>query len=243
MPSEDQIRADIDTKHHKEIDTSGQKHDNEFEYSSSFVVDSSVLLSEIRRIENTTRAISRALAAMTTCNENEEILSRTPDLCNDLEDNEKALFSPIPDYVAQIIDAEKQRRLKMSQKTQPHDECRQTKVSVPPRLSGDGRAYVDPSVPLPLPYDARRDYKGPLRKNRARGTYHDLFYGDRSECVFAPPQDNKRIQIEQKKNSKPVPSNAKPPRYEPTPRKTMKVPKDLAPTCAYRKKADPHDEI
>ncbi|CCW70889.1 unnamed protein product [Phytomonas sp. Hart1] len=224
------------------MDNNSEKRQEEFDYSSSFIMDSSILLNEIRRIENSSKAISRTLTTMVMCNDDEDILSRAPDLCNDIEENEKDLFSPIPDYVTQILNTERQRRLNMSKKAQPHVESHQSNYPITPRLSGESRAYVDPSVPLLLPYEIRHSRKFRLGKNRAIGTNHNLHHGDESQCVLTPSQDNKRIQIETKKNSKSVASNGKTQKYEPPSRKPMKVSKDFVPSCAYAKKGDLRNE-
>lgn len=153
-----------------------------------------------------------------------------------IERNEKAIFSPIPDYllsewVKLKVEADGSRK---SSKSKIVIETNNDKVnhgSV--ERSVWRKSLIDPSVPLVFPFKRRSNDFLSLKNGKA-GSYHDLFFGDGRNVTF-PADYSKRKELENRKISqealkKKFDHHIKP-EYKFTPR-LLKVPKDFVPSCA-----------
>lgn len=158
------------------------------------------------------------------------------DIFNTIEQNEEAIFSPIPYYL-------------LNQWTKLKGEGNGVKkLSKPKNCIGSGndnpyharvergvgrKSVINPSVPLLLPFKRRCNDFSSL-KNGKPGTYHELFFGDVNNVTF-PTNDTKRRELEkrwvtQEALKKKLYQSVKP-EYKFTPR-LRKVPKDFVPSCA-----------
>lgn len=209
-------------------------------YMDSNVGDKRVFIAESNRIDESTMTIIRGLAAMTNIDD-EDVRASIVDMFSDIQAEEANLFSPMPDYIASIVEGEAEQRAKRNRGVQPHDDVARGETIAPSgSYAEEHRAFVDPSVPLRLPYNLKREMRENPNRNSAPGTYHDVFYGDGSQCVFAPPEDNKRRQLEKEKAAHQLPRRP-PISYEPAPRPTMKVDKEFVPSCAEGNSASQRD--
>lgn len=186
-----------------------------------------VFRTAVRRMDDCYMSIIRALSAFSR--EEDEVYSNAITICSDIISIEESLFSPIPDYAAKYM-----RKEYSPSKAYSKVSGRET---IPtqhgsPRTWEDGRTYVNPGVPLQLPYDAERFKEQHPGRVPAEGTYHNLFYGDGSECVFVAPEDNKRKQLEDAARAHPRMKRRAPPVYDPAPKKPMKVSSNFVPACA-----------
>ncbi|CAJ1009138.1 hypothetical protein Q4I28_004452 [Leishmania naiffi] len=162
--------------------------------------------------------------------EDEEVCRNAVDICKDIIAVEQSLFSEAPSYVTYFMSAQRAKAIAYNKTVQPHMTL--------PTANGatcnweEQRAYVDPSVPLLLPYDAERFKLERAERTPAEGTYHNLFYGDGTQVVFSAPPDNKRRQLEEEHKKHPHPSYHGPYIFKPQHKKPMRVPADFVPSCA-----------
>lgn len=185
---------------------------------------------EVARIDECCRVMFRGLSALVR--QGEDVDVNVFELFEDFQREEDKLFSPIPDYVARELDSEKNRNAAYNRNIQPHSECRQSTSSVSSRFSDERRAFVDPNVPLQLPYSLERFKRAHPERAEKPGTYHGLFSGEPDKVQFNPPENNKRKQIEEAKKAHPAPAHGPAPKYDPPRKKPMKVGKDFVPACA-----------
>ncbi|KAG5502803.1 hypothetical protein JKF63_04571 [Porcisia hertigi] len=181
-----------------------------------------------REVDEGYMSVIRGLS--TFCRADEEVCHNAVDICKDIISLEQSLFSEVPSYIAQYISLH-------CAKSIAHNKTVQAQETIPtadgaPRNWEVRRAYVDPGVPLRLPYDFERFKKEHPERAKSEGTYHNLFYGDGSEVVFLAKADNKRRQIEEEQSKHSRPSHRKLHTYEPKPKKPMRVSADFVPSCA-----------
>lgn len=187
---------------------------------------------EIGRINDCYISVCRALFSMSAKGDGYQANMNAH--FEDVQRGEESTFSPIPDHIAQILDNEKAQRLARSQAARPHPECCHRDVhEVHTTFADDCRAFVDPEIPLLLPFDYGF-HKADTRNTRV-SVYHDLFYGDGTQCQFITPENNKRKHLEVRQNQL-IPKRRPPPCYDAPqfrkPRKPLKVSSDFVPSCA-----------
>lgn len=192
------------------------------------LADPRVFKMAAREVDECYMSVIRGLSAFGQ--EDEEVFKNAVDICNDIISMEQNLFSEPPSYVADYIATYRA-------KTDAYNSSVQPRQTIPtaegtPRDWEERRAYVDPGVPLMLPYDADRFKREHPDRAQSEGTYHDLFYGDGSKVVFEPPADNKRKQIEEEQKRTYHPSRKAPVSFEPQQKKPMRVSADFVPSCA-----------
>ncbi|EPY15647.1 hypothetical protein STCU_11864 [Strigomonas culicis] len=136
------------------------------------------MIAEMHRIDESRMIIMRGLSSISV-QRDDELRVNLLDVCADLQAEEEVLFSPMPDYVSRLINAEEKRHAEYNRNVQPHPECRQSMLTHS-NFSGDGRAFVDPRIPLPMPYSLQRFKAQHPEYEQNHGTYHELFYGDRN---------------------------------------------------------------
>lgn len=149
-----------------------------------------------------------------------------------LQNEENLMFTDIPSYVQIELASDKQKNAKYNSKIAPRTIAPQD----PPirDYSQTHNVFVSPQVPLQMPFNYQQFLaENPEWKDK-EGTYHDLFYGDGSNCPFTPPENNKRIELEKARADKFVPEKRDPPSYEPAPMRQLKVQADFVPACALR---------
>lgn len=214
--------------------------DNDGEYMDGDLTDRRVLIAEMHRVDGSASAICGALTGMITIDD-EELRANLADVVADIQAEEDHMFSPMPDYIAKIVDADAERRRVRNQGVQPHDDIGKVDGPSPAgNYDQEHRAFVDPSVPLTLPYSLERQQRENPNPNSATGVYHDLFYGDGTQCVFSPPEDSTRFQIEDRQRASKT-LQRPPVSYEPPPRQSLKVSKDFVPSCAAGTSASQRD--
>ncbi|KAL7701711.1 hypothetical protein N2W54_007277 [Lotmaria passim] len=190
--------------------------------------DPRVFKMAMQEVDECYMSVIRGLGAFSQ--EDEEVFGNAVDICNDIITMEQNLFSDEPPYVADYIATYRA-------KTDAYNNSVQPAQTIPiaedtPRDWEERRAYVDPSVPLMLPFDAERFKKKHPAHAQSEGTYHDLFYGDGSKVVFEPPADNKRKQIEEEQKNVYRPPKKPPQNFDPPLKKPMRVSADFVPSCA-----------
>jgi ribosomal protein L12E/L44/L45/RPP1/RPP2 len=211
-----------------EGNAAGENAGEENDEAGEDLADPRVFKMAAREVDECYMTVIRGLSAFTQ--EDEELFKNAVDICNDIISMEQNLFSEPPSYVADYIATYRA-------KTDAYNSTVQPRQTIPtaegtPRDWEERRAYVDPGVPLMLPYDAERFKKDHPKRAQSEGTYHDLFYGDGSKVVFAPPADNKRKQIEEKQKNTYHPSRRPPLSFEPQQKKPLRVSADFVPSCA-----------
>ncbi|CAD2217204.1 hypothetical protein AGDE_01603 [Angomonas deanei] len=202
----------------------------EEQYEEVSFTDPKVLISETHRIEESKMILMRGLSSLHE-QRDEEIRVNLLDICADLAAEEEMLFSPAPEFVSKIQAKQQADALKQRRKSKGPSEYRPSGVASSD-YSQERRAFVDPRVPLKLPYSAKRYKSEHPERSQARGTYHELFYGDPNAVEFKAPADNKRKLIEDKKREHPPPVSRDKPVYEAKPIKAKKVSPDFVPSCA-----------
>lgn len=208
----------------------GEEEEGEEEYLS----DPRIFKLASREVDECYMSVIRGLSAFSQ--EDEEVFANAVDICNDIITMEQNLFSEPPSYVADYIATYRAN-------TDAYNSSVQARQTIPtaegtPRDWEERRAYVDPGVPLMLPYNAERFKKEHPERAQSEGTYHDLFYGDGSKVVFEPPADNKRKQIQEEQRNTYRPSKQQPRSFDPPQKKAMRVSADFVPSCA--EVTDPH---
>ncbi|KPA79485.1 hypothetical protein ABB37_05317 [Leptomonas pyrrhocoris] len=188
-----------------------------------------------REVDECYMSVIRGLSAF--CQDDEEVFGNAVDICNDIITMEQNLFSDIPSYIADYIATYRAKTDKYNNSVQPRETI--PTPEGPPRDWEERRAYVDPGVPLMLPYDAERFKKEHPERATSEGTYHDLFYGDGSKVVFEAPEDNKRKKIEEEHQKAYHPPRQAPLSFEPQKKKPMRVSADFVPSCAEVKDPQP----
>ncbi|KAG5503218.1 hypothetical protein GH5_04282 [Leishmania sp. Ghana 2012 LV757] len=168
--------------------------------------------------------------------DDDDVCRNAVDICKDIIAMEQSLFSEVPSYVEQYTSTLRAKTIEYNCKVHAHATI--PTASGPPRHWEERRAYVDPGVPLMLPYNSERFKKEHPERAKAEGTYHNLFYGDGTQVVFSAPPDNKRKQIEEMQKNQFHPPNYAPYTFEPEQKKPMRVAADFVPGCAEVKK--PH---
>ncbi|CBZ34703.1 hypothetical protein, conserved [Leishmania donovani] len=162
--------------------------------------------------------------------EDEEVCRNAVDICKDIIAMEQSLFSEVPSYVTNYASMQRAKTVVWNKAVRPHWTI--PTPEGPPRTWEEQRAYVDPGVPLMLPYNAERFKKEHPERALAEGTYHNLFYGDGTQVVFPASADNKRKQIEEEHRKHPHPSYHGPYVFKPQQKKPMRVASDFVPSCA-----------
>lgn len=144
------------------------------------------------------------------------------------QDEENQIFSRIPDYIQNDADLRKQRKLKLSKTIKARIEAYLPSDIELHDFSNYSRQQISSEQPLPLPFDLKRTQN---RKGMDRpGTYHDLFYGDGSNCLFSPPPD-KRALVEARKEKRKE-QRTEPRRVDPPRKKKLIVDSNFVPACA-----------
>ncbi|KAG5476938.1 hypothetical protein LSCM1_05271 [Leishmania martiniquensis] len=187
-----------------------------------------------REVDEGYMSVIRGLSAFGR--DDEDVCRNAVDICKDIIAMEQSLFSEVPSYVEHY--ASNLRAKTNAYNSKVNARFTIPTASGPPRHWEERRAYVDPGVPLMLPYNAERFKKEHPERAKAEGTYHNLFYGDGTEVVFSAPPDNKRKQIEEKQKDHYHPSYHPPYTFELQQKKPMRVAADFVPSCAEVKK--PH---
>eukprot|EP00796_Vickermania_ingenoplastis_P003796 gene3796-2686_t len=148
-----------------------------------------------------------------------------------LQNEENMMFTDIPSYVQIDIETDKQKNAAYNAKISHRVD---TRNSNPPIRDWSQKhdAFVSPQVPLQLPFNYQQFLADNPEWREKAGTYHDLFYGDGSNCPFVPPENNKRVQLEKAQAEKFVPPKSDPPCYDGPPMRQLKVQEDFVPACA-----------
>ncbi|GET89163.1 hypothetical protein, conserved [Leishmania tarentolae] len=182
----------------------------------------------VREVDENYMSVVRGLGAFSR--EDEEVCRNAVDICKDIIAMEQSLFSEAPSYITNYIATQRTE-------TDAWNKAVQSRWTIPtpegpPRTWEEQRAYVDPGVPLMLPYNAERFRKEHPERVRPEGTYYDLFYGDGTQVIFSPPPDNKRKQIEEERKKHPQLPYHGPYVFKPQQKRTMRVSPDFVPSCA-----------
>lgn len=181
-----------------------------------------------REVDEGYMSVIRGLSAFGRADE--EVCRNAVDICKDIIAMEQSLFSEVPSYVTNYASMQRAKTVVLNKAVRPHWTI--PTPEGPPRTWEEQRAYVDPGVPLMLPYSAERFKKEHPERALVEGTYHNLFYGDGTQVVFTASADNKRKQIEEEKRKHPHPSYHGPYVFEPQQKKPMRVASDFVPSCA-----------
>ncbi|KAK7200381.1 hypothetical protein NESM_000092200 [Novymonas esmeraldas] len=181
-----------------------------------------------REVDECYMSVIRGLSAFGR--EDEDVCRNAVDICKDIIAMEQSLFSELPSYVAQYISSQRGGTDAYNKTIAAHETI--PTADGPPRDWEERRAYVDPGVPLMLPYDAERFKAEQKGQTPAEGTYHNLFFGDGSQVSFPAPDDNKRKQLQDEQKKHPHLPYHGPYKFEPQQKKTMRVAADFVPSCA-----------
>ncbi|KPI87329.1 hypothetical protein ABL78_3612 [Leptomonas seymouri] len=199
------------------------------------LTDPSVFKMAVREVDECYMSVIRGLNAFSQ--DDEEVYGNAVEICNDIIAVEQNLFSEAPSYVIDYIASYRTKTDKYNSSVQPRLTFPTAEGT--PRSWEERRAYVDPGVPLMLPFDVERFKKTHPELAQSEGTYHDLFYGDGSKVAFEPPADNKRKAIEEEQKKAYHPAKKAPLSFEPLQKKPMRVSADFVPSCAEVKSPRP----
>lgn len=213
-----------------ESENGEQEQEQEQEQEHADLSDPSVILAAMREVDQHTAAVQSVLRSFNSGFSNSKPIDYRGAL-EALQREENMIFTDIPSYVQIEIETDKEKNNRYNA-TIP---SRTVAPRNPPirDYSVPHKAYVSPQVPLTPPFNYQRFIEENPEWQSKAGTYHDLFYGDGSNCTFSPPEDNRRLQIEQERAVKNAsPPQQDPPSYEPPPRRQLKVDSNFVPACA-----------
>lgn len=154
--------------------------------------------------------------------------SNSQAIVEDYLGEESQIFTEIPDYIRNDIELRKQKAPTFNKCFEPLKSKKLSSEGELHDFSRYSRVVISPEDPLPLPFDSKRF---PNRKGMDRpGTYHDLFFGDGTNCLFPPPAET-RFQLEARKEKKKEIAT-EPPNYDPPPKRNIVVSNNFVPACA-----------
>lgn len=158
------------------------------------------------------------------------------EMMDEFDAQEQYMFSAKPTYVSEVLEQEeeKQDRRRRSSHAVSHYRV-ESMAPVTNQFRRNSRAYVDPSNPLPLPFQYTKRNNATARGAAVQGTHRENIHVKRDSTAASTPKSSQRPSLSQARQPSSAHTRSSTTTLEGTHRPSLKVGHDFVPACA-----DPH---